>query len=877
MSPNNLVSLNVTVRVIQGRNLVAMDRSLVTRKMTSSDPYVRVLFGGETRGKTPVVKKTLNPRWDAAFSMTFDSGEADRIARAEADDRSQTIELRIIDEDAVLRDDPMGTVFIPLTPSDASATQWYSVERGRYGTKHYCKRACGELEVEVTTERIIGAQSDSMAVQKCLEEIRLKANMDPVLAAAEREAHSGASTNSAECRNSNKIVAFMRKALRKKNLSDRPPEGAIVRNQLAAGQTSSFRRVSEAAKLYGTVTDRYLAALADEEEDVGMVLGQVYDEIEARQLTKFCRYYAEDPPTNEPDKKSSTEMTKVLNAATKILTETIFFWEGDHDKSIGKLMLGPDFESNVAVDCVWVAAAVSICACQIADHAGGKEGCELPNLTVDELLDIIAWIHYFRGVMAKVDEEVCSSKLKLLERTFASVDFKDASSQPALFTSHERVTESEALERIAFACRALACIHACTRDELLVRTKATTLEWASRAYKAVQAVRRMEKDQHNSDGQQTLSTGLSFYTLHSLHETADGHLFTSFAEDIFTPMSIQLRTISNRLPMSSNVLPPLFAVVLSTVRSVQLQVGNNRLTTFERRCAAANDFERMGEAWERAISDILPELNKFEPMREQGANNEEKKEAQEHDALQGIISELVHTFASDAVRAAQSVVVSVFNPIRLNLEPDLFGQEWEDNHTNNELVKILTATIEDFLHDLDTYLGAYLLEKATESMISASIVFYIECLLKKAGGHGGKELSSFGNNSRALVRMKGDISIMRSYFEEIAQFTPSLNRTIDNEFKILDIVYEILSIAAGQSASEPSDFILLLHSHIKDARLTRKVVKDLWTLIAPEDKKQVKYFLAQMEPHMIPSSPIAPPERIPGFCLEGMATRIYSA
>jgi len=176
----DLVSLDVTIRIIQGRDLVAMDRNF-KGKLSTSDPYVKVVFGGKKRGKTSVAKKTLNPQWeasDATFKMKFGSREANRIARAaeaasqgaegttEIKDRSAMVKLLIVDEDKVGQNDPMGTVFVPLIPPfDRTTTNWYAAKRGEYGTKYYCKEAKGALEVKVSTKCIKRAQTAQMQTQ----------------------------------------------------------------------------------------------------------------------------------------------------------------------------------------------------------------------------------------------------------------------------------------------------------------------------------------------------------------------------------------------------------------------------------------------------------------------------------------------------------------------------------------------------------------------------------------------------------------------------------------------------------------------------------------------------------------------------------------
>ena len=61
--------VDVTINVVQGRNLVAKDRSGLFGKKKSSDPYVKVLFGEKKIGKTRDISKTLDPEWNETFNF----------------------------------------------------------------------------------------------------------------------------------------------------------------------------------------------------------------------------------------------------------------------------------------------------------------------------------------------------------------------------------------------------------------------------------------------------------------------------------------------------------------------------------------------------------------------------------------------------------------------------------------------------------------------------------------------------------------------------------------------------------------------------------------------------------------------------------------
>ena len=133
--------LEVRVSILEGRNLVPKDKNIWGKKV-SSDPYVKVYHGPNKLGKTSIVKKTLDPKWDAGRS-TFSVHVIPRAV-----DVYTNVECNIFDHDQISKDDPMGTVFVKIPSTlNKKITSWYPVEKGEGQT--YCRNATGELKVEV--------------------------------------------------------------------------------------------------------------------------------------------------------------------------------------------------------------------------------------------------------------------------------------------------------------------------------------------------------------------------------------------------------------------------------------------------------------------------------------------------------------------------------------------------------------------------------------------------------------------------------------------------------------------------------------------------------------------------------------------------------
>lgn len=208
-------------------------------------------------------------------------------------------------------------------------------------------------------------------------------------------------------------------------------------------------------------------------------------------------------------------------------------------------------------------------------------------------------------------------------------------------------------------------------------------------------------------------------------------------------------------------------------------------------------------------------------------------------------------YSNDAVFAAKKTHVYCFEPIEEAIANELFGPEWENELTHNELALTLVRTLDDFMEDLETFLDEVMVQKAVEAQISSSINFYIKCLLKKATQHNSNKKSWFGDNQTALNRMRGDSAVMREYFDGMAAETmPTMSRVIDKEFKLLEAVLELLSIAAGISKSDAHDFILILQKRVRNVPITKYVVGDLYHIINPTEERSVYELVDGMEEEM---------------------------
>lgn len=92
--------------------------------------------------------RNLSPYWAETVSIEVDKG---RFSSKYS--QFPPLEIIIYDKDKNGDDDGMGIVKVPITskPDVNPKAQWFKVETGDESQDWYCKKACGEIEVKVTT------------------------------------------------------------------------------------------------------------------------------------------------------------------------------------------------------------------------------------------------------------------------------------------------------------------------------------------------------------------------------------------------------------------------------------------------------------------------------------------------------------------------------------------------------------------------------------------------------------------------------------------------------------------------------------------------------------------------------------------------------
>jgi len=146
-TPNYRFSFVMEISIMRGKNLVAKDQHWLTRKKTTSDPYVCAYYGQKFLGKTETKSKTLNPTWNWKVRIAVPLDDAIRARQGYTD--MAKIRLMIFDKDKLTDDDFMGEITVPVCLNDTISEEWYQVGTGDKSGNLFCHNASGDVKVKV--------------------------------------------------------------------------------------------------------------------------------------------------------------------------------------------------------------------------------------------------------------------------------------------------------------------------------------------------------------------------------------------------------------------------------------------------------------------------------------------------------------------------------------------------------------------------------------------------------------------------------------------------------------------------------------------------------------------------------------------------------
>ncbi len=360
---------------------------------------------------------------------------------------------------------------------------------------------------------------------------------------------------------------------------------------------------------------------------------------------------------------SSREFNATMQVANHLIVEIHDYkfhdmedTNGDDDGSSGGI------EENLLKSATYG----EVCLHTMLQLVGGPDGKNLSNLTIHQLLDLIVWIEFFREVILETNLEIKTIGFRL-QRVYLHEKPRITFPQEQQRSHHElnrsgddRVNEdknkistedfnTELIALLAWIYNMSWEVHRLSQDEFLLRTRRTTDRWLSKIY---------SKN-------------------HEVWQTNEGRLITNLCEDVFAMVSMQMKTMQERLTDSApDALVIGVCITFSRLREKQLQSRDLFLKDFETCIAAANNFQRMSDMVDDVCNRHLIALPKAS-----------------EDLLEGCRTDLMSVFTQDAVYSAQKASVYIFEPIRESIFMHIFSANWLNNMTKNEYTMRLTRTL----------------------------------------------------------------------------------------------------------------------------------------------------------------------------------------
>lgn len=253
---------------------------------------------------------------------------------------------------------------------------------------------------------------------------------------------------------------------------------------LAIQNPAGMVALVEAVEVYQSANDDYKAVHGEEAGERNQnlrftdmraaALGELYKEFEARGLTVFRELTMQAADVAEEEEASNRQFSAVLRAANELASEI----------GIVKEQMAPCFPPNWQIEVLWTTCVAHVCSANILQQIGGPEGHKLPDLTVTQLLDLVAWVETFREII-----EDCFPRIKEITSTRTYLD-----KPPKLLQDDNKTVDVEvAKDSLAWINNTLWEVHDLAKDEFLFRTKEQTEEWLNNVYAYVPALSHTEK------------------------------------------------------------------------------------------------------------------------------------------------------------------------------------------------------------------------------------------------------------------------------------------------------------------------------------------------------------------------------------------------
>jgi hypothetical protein len=266
--------------------------------------------------------------------------------------------------------------------------------------------------------------------------------------------------------------------------------GDEIRLRIMSGIASSFDlalnnpagmvALVEAVEVYETANDDYSAVHGEEAgqdnnhhsqtlrftDMRAAALGELYKDFETRGLDVFRELTTAAADTADEDDVSNKQFSAVLRASNELAAEI----------GIVKDKMSVCFPDNWSITTLWTTCVAHVCSTNILQQIGGPDGQKLPDLTVTQLLDLVAWVENFREIIEDTFPEIAKMQAK---RTYLN-------QSPKLLQENSKTIDLDAAQdSLAWVNNTLWEVHDLAKDEFLLRTKEQTEGWLRNVYEYV--------------------------------------------------------------------------------------------------------------------------------------------------------------------------------------------------------------------------------------------------------------------------------------------------------------------------------------------------------------------------------------------------------
>ena len=248
--------------------------------------------------------------------------------------------------------------------------------------------------------------------------------------------------------------------------------GIATAFDLAMNNPAGMVALVEAVEVYQSANDDYKSVHGEEAGESqtlrftdmrAAALGELYKDFEARGLDVFRELTMHAADVADEEEASNEQFSAVLRSANELTSEV----------GVVRENMAPCFPPSWSIEVLWTTCVAHVCSSNILQQIGGPEGHKLPDLTVTQLLDLVAWVETFREIIQE-------SFPNIGEITSKGTYLNEA---PKLLVNNNKTVDIEvAKDSLAWVSKTLWGVHDLAKDEFLYRTKEQTEEWLNNVY-----------------------------------------------------------------------------------------------------------------------------------------------------------------------------------------------------------------------------------------------------------------------------------------------------------------------------------------------------------------------------------------------------------